>query len=83
MADRTDELQGTYHSPFGQEIAPSEMRKDEPTFARFFGMAGLSTDLTILKSPELLLMALVALLACWNPAARSIQIDPARTLREE
>src|SRR5207253_10506184 len=41
MADRTDELQGTYHSPFGQEIAPSEMRKDEPTFARFFGMAGL------------------------------------------
>jgi ABC-type antimicrobial peptide transport system permease subunit len=31
----------------------------------------------------ILLMALVALLACWNPAARSIRIDPARTLREE
>jgi predicted permease len=31
----------------------------------------------------LLLMILVGLLACWNPAARAIQIDPARTLREE
>lgn len=31
----------------------------------------------------LLLMAAVALLACWNPAARAIHIDPARTLREQ
>ncbi len=30
-----------------------------------------------------LLMASVALLASWNPAARAIHIDPARTLREE
>jgi putative ABC transport system permease protein len=29
------------------------------------------------------LITLVALLACWKPAARAIQIDPARTLREE
>ncbi len=31
----------------------------------------------------LLLMIAVALLACWNPAARAIHIDPARTLREQ
>jgi len=31
----------------------------------------------------LLLMLLVALLASWNPAARAIHIDPARTLREQ
>jgi predicted permease len=30
-----------------------------------------------------LLLASVGLLACWNPAARAIRIDPARTLREE
>jgi putative ABC transport system permease protein len=30
-----------------------------------------------------LLMAMVAILACWNPAARAIRIDPARTLRED
>ena len=29
------------------------------------------------------LMSGVALLACWQPAARAIHIDPARTLREE
>ncbi|MFZ0592312.1 MAG: FtsX-like permease family protein, partial [Bryobacteraceae bacterium] len=31
----------------------------------------------------LLLMISVALLASWNPAARAIHVDPARTLREE
>jgi len=31
----------------------------------------------------LLLMLFVALLASWNPAARAIRIDPARTLREQ
>jgi ABC-type antimicrobial peptide transport system permease subunit len=31
----------------------------------------------------ILLMSGVALLACWQPAARAIHIDPARTLREE
>ncbi len=31
----------------------------------------------------ILLMAVVALLACWNPATRAVHIDPARTLREE
>ncbi len=30
-----------------------------------------------------LLMTAVALLACWNPAARAVHIDPARTLREQ
>lgn len=31
----------------------------------------------------ILLMAVVALLACWSPATRAIRIDPACTLREE
>jgi predicted permease len=31
----------------------------------------------------ILLMAAVALVAAWNPAARAIHIDPARTLREQ
>jgi predicted permease len=31
----------------------------------------------------ILLMAAVALVASWNPAARAIHIDPARTLREQ
>ncbi len=31
----------------------------------------------------ILLLIAVALLACWNPAARAIRIDPARTLREQ
>jgi len=30
----------------------------------------------------LAMLVAVALLACWNPAARAIRIDPARTLRE-
>jgi putative ABC transport system permease protein len=29
------------------------------------------------------LMAAVAFVAAWNPAARAIHIDPARTLREQ
>jgi predicted permease len=29
------------------------------------------------------LLGVVALLACWSPAARAIRIDPARTLREQ
>ncbi|HLJ46475.1 MAG TPA: ABC transporter permease [Bryobacteraceae bacterium] len=31
----------------------------------------------------ILLMAVVAVLACWSPATRAIHVDPARTLREE
>ena len=31
----------------------------------------------------ILLMASVAILASWNPAARAVHVDPARTLREE
>jgi ABC-type antimicrobial peptide transport system permease subunit len=31
----------------------------------------------------ILLMAAVALVASWNPAARAVHIDPARTLREQ
>jgi ABC-type antimicrobial peptide transport system permease subunit len=31
----------------------------------------------------LALMIGVALLACWNPAARAVRIDPARALREQ
>ena len=31
----------------------------------------------------IVLVATVALLACWNPAARAIRIDPARTLRDD
>jgi len=30
-----------------------------------------------------LMMGAVALLAAWNPAARAIHVDPARTLREQ
>jgi ABC-2 type transport system permease protein len=30
-----------YHSPFGQELAPSAVREDEPSFARLVGMTGL------------------------------------------
>jgi predicted permease len=29
------------------------------------------------------LLAVVGLLACWNPVARAVRIDPSRTLREE
>jgi ABC-type transport system involved in multi-copper enzyme maturation permease subunit len=30
-----------YHSPFGQEVAPSDVRADEPRVARLIGVAGL------------------------------------------
>src|SRR5947209_690221 len=30
-----------YRSPFGQEVAPSELRADEPRFARLVGMVSL------------------------------------------
>ena len=30
-----------------------------------------------------LLLTAVGVLACWNPAAKAMQIDPARVLREE
>jgi ABC-type lipoprotein release transport system permease subunit len=29
------------------------------------------------------LLTTVGVFACWNPAARAIRIDPARTLRED
>jgi ABC-type lipoprotein release transport system permease subunit len=31
----------------------------------------------------ILLMAVVAFAASWNPAIRAIQVDPARSLREQ
>ena len=44
---------------------------------------GISPRDPVTYAAAILLMAVVALLACWNPAARAIRIDPARTLREE
>jgi predicted permease len=44
---------------------------------------GISPRDPVTYATAILLMAIVALLACWNPAARAIHIDPARTLREE
>jgi predicted permease len=44
---------------------------------------GVSPRDPLTYATAILLMALVALLACWNPANRAIRIDPARTLREE
>lgn len=42
MSNRIEaEAGNAYQSPFGQELAPSELRRDEPTFPRFVGMAGL------------------------------------------
>lgn len=35
------EAQGSYHSPFGQELAPSSLRADEPGAARLIGLVGL------------------------------------------
>src|SRR5262245_11953599 len=39
MPDETD--QESYRSPFGQEMAPSELRADEPRLARLIGMISL------------------------------------------
>jgi predicted permease len=44
---------------------------------------GVSPRDPVSYATAILLMALAALLACWNPATRAIQIDPARTLREQ
>jgi ABC-type transport system involved in multi-copper enzyme maturation permease subunit len=40
-APEREALRDTYRSPFGQELAPSELRADEPSFARFVGMISL------------------------------------------
>jgi hypothetical protein len=37
----TPDSPGGYHSPFGQELAPSTIRQDEPGAARLIGMVGL------------------------------------------
>jgi ABC-type antimicrobial peptide transport system permease subunit len=44
---------------------------------------GVSPRDPLTFATAILLMAGVALLACWSPATRAIRIDPARTLREE
>jgi predicted permease len=44
---------------------------------------GVSPRDPVTYATAILLMAVVALLACWNPAARAVHIDPARTLRED
>jgi macrolide transport system ATP-binding/permease protein len=44
---------------------------------------GVSPRDPVTYATAILLMSLVALLACWSPATRAIRIDPARTLREE
>jgi ABC-type transport system involved in multi-copper enzyme maturation permease subunit len=43
MASKTTmpEAPETYRSPFGQEVAPSELRAEEPSIARLVGMVGL------------------------------------------
>src|SRR4051812_31260437 len=37
----TPEPPAAYHSPFGQEVAPSALREDEPSLARLVGIVGL------------------------------------------
>src|SRR6516225_8426746 len=37
----TPEAPDGYHSPFGQELAPSALREDEPSVARVVGMVAL------------------------------------------
>jgi predicted permease len=44
---------------------------------------GISLRDPVTYTTATLLMAFVAFLACWNPAARAIRVDPARTLRED
>jgi predicted permease len=43
---------------------------------------GISPHDPMTYATAILLMAVVALLACWSPAARAIRIDPARALRD-
>jgi predicted permease len=53
--------------------------------ARFLSaiLYGVSPRDPITYITAILMLTLVGVLACWNPAARAIRIDPARTLREE
>ncbi len=44
---------------------------------------GVSPHDPVTYATALLLMSAIALLASWNPAARAIRVDPARTLREQ
>ncbi len=44
---------------------------------------GVSPRDPLTYATALLLMSAVALLACWNPAARAVRIDPASALREQ
>jgi predicted permease len=44
---------------------------------------GVSPRDPITYATAVVVMAAVALAACWNPAARAIHVDPARTLREQ
>ena len=44
---------------------------------------GVSPRDPLTYATAIALMAVVALVACWNPASRAVRIDPARTLREE
>jgi ABC-type antimicrobial peptide transport system permease subunit len=44
---------------------------------------GISSRDPVTYATALLVMIAVALLACWQPAARAVHIDPAQTLREQ
>jgi ABC-type antimicrobial peptide transport system permease subunit len=44
---------------------------------------GVSSRDPMTYATAISLMAVVALVACWNPASRAVRIDPAQTLREE
>ncbi len=44
---------------------------------------GISPRDPLTYAAAILLIALVALIACWSPATRAIRIDPVTTLREE
>src|SRR5947199_7080833 len=41
MASKTTATPEGYHSPFGQEHAPSALRADEPGASRLIGLVGL------------------------------------------
>src|SRR5689334_15258597 len=40
-AKRTQDAPAGYRSPFGQEVAPSALRDEEPSLARLVGLVGL------------------------------------------